>query len=298
MQAFETSSPVIAPAADPSALLEMQPGAPRGGLDRNMKHPVGLKLLGVPIRIYSLQQATSLVARWAREKSETRLVSFVNVHMLTEGFYHPLFHRQLCSMDLTFPDGMPLVWLGKLSGKPISRVCGPEFFEEFFATTAGDGLRHFFYGGNVGVAQRVADEFARRYPGLQIAGCATPPFRPLTEEEDLSAMAMINDSRADIVWVSLGCPKQEAWLEEHRDKLRPSVLIAVGMAFDIIAGDQKRAPQVLCRIGLEWLYRFTKEPGRLGFRYLKSNLTFLILIFVNILKGLLFPGESTQENVA
>ena len=296
MQSSGTSTKSITP-AHPSLLLELEASGQSRSLELNAANTVGLNLLGVPIKIYTLQEAISLVARWAREKAETRLVSFVNVHMLTEGFYHPPFHRQLCTMDLTFADGMPLVWLGKLSGKRISRVCGPEFFEEFFATTAGDGLRHFFYGGNEGVAERVAAEFTCRYPGLQVVGCATPPFRPLTQDEDSSAIATINASRADVVWVSLGCPKQEAWLAEHRDKLRPSVLIAVGMAFDIIAGDRKRAPEVLCRAGLEWLYRFTKEPGRLGLRYLKSNLTFLVLVFVGMLKGF-FLAESNQEKAA
>jgi N-acetylglucosaminyldiphosphoundecaprenol N-acetyl-beta-D-mannosaminyltransferase len=237
-----------------------------------------MRLMGVPIEPFSLQEATSLVAGWARGKTATRLVTFTNVHMLTESHHHPKFRSQLCEMDLNCPDGMPLVWLAKASGRRISRVCGPEFFEEFFASTADQNLRHFFYGGNEGVAGKVAAELKLRHPALQLAGFATPPFRPLTEDEDARMVEAINDSGADVVWVSLGCPKQENWMHEHRSKLKPCVVLAVGMAFDILVGEKQRAPEILRNAGLEWLYRLMKEPRRLGSRYIKSNLTFLFLL--------------------
>ena len=241
-----------------------------------------LNIFGVPVKSYDLRETTSLVASWASMKETTRLVSFTNVHMVTESHHRPAFRDQLCAMDLNCLDGMPLVWLAKLSARRVTRVCGPDFFEEFFAGTAGDGLRHFFYGGNEGVAEKVATELTRRYPALQVAGFATPPFRPLTEDEDASVVEMINNSGADVVWVSLGCPKQEAWMYEHRSKLKPCVLLAVGMAFDIIVGEKQRAPEMLRKAGLEWFYRLVKEPRRLGTRYIKSNLTFLLLLLAGL----------------
>ena len=245
------------------------------------------ELLGVPITVQSLQSAIELVACWAAGKARTRLVTFTNVHMLTEGHARPAFRAMLRQTDLNCPDGMPLVWVGKLLGGDVSRVCGPEFFEQFFASTARDGLRHFFYGGNEGVAARVAAELTERYPDLQVAGVCSPPFRALSAQEDAAMVAMINNANADLVWVCLGCPKQETWIFEHRDKLKPCVLLAVGMVFDILVGEKRRAPQLFCDHGLEWLYRLLKEPGRLGSRYFKSNGTFVYLLLAGLSKSAL-----------
>jgi N-acetylglucosaminyldiphosphoundecaprenol N-acetyl-beta-D-mannosaminyltransferase len=275
--------------ASPTAVTSLLPSAGSKGVnpfeacaqtadEKPVNGQLRMNVMGVPIEPFNLQEATSLVAGWARGKTATKLVTFTNVHMLTESHHHPQFHSQLCEMDLNCPDGMPLVWLAKASGRRISRVCGPEFFEEFFASTADQNLRHFFYGGNEGVAGKVAAELKLRYPTLQVAGFAAPPFRPLTEDEDAYMVDAINNSGADVVWVSLGCPKQESWMHEHRSKLKPCVVLAVGMAFDILVGNRQRAPEVLRNAGLEWLYRLMKEPRRLGSRYLKSNFTFLFLL--------------------
>lgn len=250
-------------------------------------HPANLQLVErrqsfdafeVRISIRSFAESINLVLKWASEKARTRLVTFTNVHMLTEGYRSVSFrtiHRQ---MDLNFPDGMPLVWLGRLRGKQVTRVCGPEFMLAFFASTSNKDLRHFFYGGRDGVAERLIAKLKIQNPSIQIAGCFAPPFRAISSEEDKTIVHRINESGADIVWVSLGCPKQEIWIHEHRDKLRAPVLIAVGLAFDIIAGDKARAPKFLRDAGLEWLYRLLQEPGRLGSRYLKSNSLFLYML--------------------
>jgi N-acetylglucosaminyldiphosphoundecaprenol N-acetyl-beta-D-mannosaminyltransferase len=170
---------------------------------------------------------------------------------------------------------MPLVWLGRLHGKQVTRVCGPEFMQAFCASASPGGIRHFFYGGRNGLAERLIAKLRLQNPSLQVAGCYAPPFRAISPEEDALIVNRINDSGADIVWVSLGCPKQEIWIHEHRDKLNAPVLIAVGLAFDVIAGDKARAPEILRNCGLEWLYRLMQEPARLGVRYLKSNSVFL-----------------------
>jgi N-acetylglucosaminyldiphosphoundecaprenol N-acetyl-beta-D-mannosaminyltransferase len=153
----------------------------------------------------------------------------------------------------------------------------------FCANESHASLRHFFYGGKDGVAERLIAKLTIQNPSLQIAGCHAPPFRAISSEEDTAIVNRINDSGADIVWVSLGCPKQEIWIHEHRDKLHAPVLIAVGLAFDIIAGDKTRAPKFLRDAGLEWLYRLLQEPERLGSRYLKSNSLFLYMLFRSIL---------------
>lgn len=233
----------------------------------------------VRISIRSFAESINQVLEWASDKARTRLVTFTNVHMLTEGYRSVSFHTIHRQMDLNCPDGMPLVWLGRLRGKQVARVCGPDFMLAFFANTFHNDLRHYFYGGKEGVSERLIAKLKIQNPSIQVAGCFVPPFRAISSEEDTAIVNRINESGADIVWVSLGCPKQEIWIHEHRDKLDAPVLIAVGLAFDIIAGDKMRAPKFLRDVGLEWFYRLLQEPQRLGSRYLKSNSLFLYMLF-------------------
>lgn len=235
-------------------------------------------VLGVPISVHTMQETIDLVAAWASARTTTRLVSFTNVHMLTESYRIPGFYGLLSDLDLNCPDGMPLVWLGRRLRRTMSRVSGPDFMEEFCATTSCKGFRHFFYGGKEGVAEKLVERLTNRYPALQVAGFYSPPFRTLTTDEDSTILRSINDSRADLVWVSLGCPKQETWMYEHRNKLDASVVLSVGMAFNVAAGLIRRAPATLRSVGLEWLYRMTQDPVRLTSRYIKSNSAFLYLL--------------------
>jgi N-acetylglucosaminyldiphosphoundecaprenol N-acetyl-beta-D-mannosaminyltransferase len=233
----------------------------------------------IRISVRSSAESINQVQEWVSAAVRTRLVTFTNVHMLTEGYLSPGFRKIHSQMDLNCPDGMPLVWLGRLHGKQVTRVCGPEFMQAFCASASPGGIRHFFYGGRNGLAERLIAKLRLQNPSLQVAGCYAPPFRAISPEEDALIVNRINDSGADIVWVSLGCPKQEIWIHEHRDKLNAPVLIAVGLAFDVIAGDKARAPEILRNCGLEWLYRLMQEPARLGVRYLKSNSVFFYMLF-------------------
>jgi N-acetylglucosaminyldiphosphoundecaprenol N-acetyl-beta-D-mannosaminyltransferase len=155
----------------------------------------------------------------------------------------------------------------------------------FCEETADLGYRHFLYGGGKGIAEKTAGELSHRYPGLQMVGQYTPPFRELTWQEDEDVCQLINDSGADIVWVCLGCPKQEKWILEHRDRLNAKVILAVGQAFDILAGVKPRAPKLFRRIGMEWLYRLAQEPGRLWKRYLFTNVLFVTWMMLCLLRS-------------
>jgi len=233
------------------------------------------KVLGIPISSLNKAETIDQISTWARQRNATKLVTFTNVHMMTEGLRIPPFREIHAAMDMNCPDGMPLVWLGRTGKQRVTRVCGPEFMEAFFASGSHEGIRHFFYGGSDGVAQNVAHVLVDKYPELKIAGFYSPPFRPLTPEEDAEVVQQINESCADMVWVCLGCPKQEIWIHEHRDKLQVSIILAVGLAFDILAGSKKRAPAIFRDTGLEWLFRLMQEPARLTTRYLKSNAVFV-----------------------
>jgi N-acetylglucosaminyldiphosphoundecaprenol N-acetyl-beta-D-mannosaminyltransferase len=146
-------------------------------------------------------------------------------------------------------------------------VYGPDLLLEACRFGLSLGWRHFFYGGEAGVAAALAAKLAGQYPGLRIAGIYSPPFRPLTEVEDQEVLRLINDSGADIVWVGLGSPKQEYWMAEHLGKLHAPVMIGVGAAFDFLSGQKPQAPRWIQRSGLEWLFRLATEPRRLWPRY-------------------------------
>lgn len=242
-------------------------------------------LLGVPVAATNMDAAIQEVRSWIERGDRGRTVTFSNVHVLVEGIKSPGYFEVLQKSDMNCPDGKPLVWYGrrKMGKANVQQVCGPEFMPAFCAATAGLKLRHFFYGGAEGVAAKAATMLQKRIPGLQIAGVYSPPFRPLTLEEMEQIIETINESRPDVLWVSLGCPKQEAWIDEFKGRLDVPVLLAVGLAIDILAGTKDRAPEIMRTLGLEWFYRFCREPRRLWRRYLIYNGIFVYRLLAETL---------------
>jgi N-acetylglucosaminyldiphosphoundecaprenol N-acetyl-beta-D-mannosaminyltransferase len=235
-------------------------------------------ILGVEVAATTIDRTIDTLTSWIESGRYPRLVTFTNVHMLTEAYWNPAFRAVLHEMDLNCPDGMPLVWIGKFLRSAVERVAGPDFMPAFCKATADRGYRHFFYGGDLGVADRVVTELRALAPGIQIAGSYCPPFGAVSEEEREQVIRTINASGADVVWVCLGCPRQEMWMLEHRGRLDVRVMLSVGQAFNILAGTRPRAPKLLRQVGLEWLYRMVTEPNRLAGRYFTSNFTFLYLL--------------------
>ena len=180
---------------------------------------------------------------------------------------------------LVTPDGMPLVWLSRLNGFPwVERVYGPDLMLAVCERSLSKGYRHYFYGGLEGVPEKLAESLRRRFPKLQIVGVYSPPFRPLTKDEDECVIQKINQAKPDIVWVGLSTPKQEYWMHEHLHRITAPVMVGVGAAFDFHAGLKKQAPRWMQRSGLEWFFRLVTEPRRLWRRYLINNPWFLWLI--------------------
>jgi N-acetylglucosaminyldiphosphoundecaprenol N-acetyl-beta-D-mannosaminyltransferase len=200
------------------------------------------------------------------------------VHTVMASREDPELRAAVTGADFTVPDGQPLVWAMNLLGHRLSsRVYGPELMERACSRAAGTGVRMYLYGGrNQGALVQLAYNLRTRYPGLQIVGGHAPPFRELTTEEEDAVVEEINRSRADIVWVGIGVPKQEKWMARMRDRLEPPVLIGVGAAFDFHAGLVPQAPDRMQRLGLEWLYRLVQEPRRLWKRYARYNPLFLL----------------------
>jgi N-acetylglucosaminyldiphosphoundecaprenol N-acetyl-beta-D-mannosaminyltransferase len=177
---------------------------------------------------------------------------------------------------LTTPDGMPMVWMGRLAGhKTMSRVYGPELMEHVFEWTRKSGHTHFFYGGNTGVAEELKAKLETRYPGIRIVGTYTPPFRPLTPDEEAALAEQVARLKPDFFWVGLSTPKQERFVAAYSQKLDAKILLGVGAAFDFHAGRVQQAPRWIQRSGFEWLYRTCREPRRLWKRYFRNNPLFV-----------------------
>lgn len=180
--------------------------------------------------------------------------------------------------SFTVPDGQPLVWALRALGHRLDdRVYGPTLMERACERAARSGTRFFLYGGRDDEALAQLERMLReRFPGLRITGSHSPPFRPLTSEEEDAVVAQIDTSGADVVWVGIGVPKQEKWMAQMRPRLQAPVLIGVGAAFDFHAGLVTQAPPRLQKMGLEWAYRLAREPRRLWRRYLHYNPRFVI----------------------
>jgi len=216
--------------------------------------------------------------RWI-EDSERHYVCITTVHGVMEARKDPDLQRIMNESGLTTPDGMPLVWLAQRGGHPrVRRVYGPDLLLETASMAAEKGYRMFFYGGDEGVPEELAARLQRRFPKLLVAGCHSPPFRPLTPEEDDAVIRQINDSEPHIVWVGLSTPKQERWMAGHRAAVNAPVMVGVGAAFDFHSGRKKQAPRWMQRSGTEWVFRLQQEPRRLAKRYLVYNSQFVALI--------------------
>jgi len=233
-------------------------------------------ILGVQVSAVGMETAVAQIESWIH-RGESNFVCVTGVHGVMESQKDADLLRIHNSAGLVTPDGMPLVWIMKSRGCGITnRVYGPDLMLEVCRRSQTTGFRHFLYGGAAGVPELLAERLLDRFPGLQIAGTHSPPFRPATPEEDRQIVEEINASGADIVWVGLSTPKQERWMASHVGRLESCVLIGVGAAFDFHAGLKRQAPAWMQKSGLEWAFRLLQEPRRLGPRYLKNNPAFVI----------------------
>ena len=210
------------------------------------------------------------------ESGEGGYVCFVNVHVSVMAKEDPGLREIINNSYLSFPDGKPLYWVGQLKGiKKIERIAGPNFFVSLMGAKNSPPLKHYFYGSRPEVLESLVKHVNKEFPEAKIVGYESPPFRELTPEEREAALSRIRSAHPDFVWVGLGAPKQEFWMEQNWQALRPAILLGVGAAFDFHAGFITRAPHWIQKIGFEWLHRLIQEPGRLWKRYLYTNTMFL-----------------------
>jgi len=240
-------------------------------------------ILGVGVSPLNMRQALDIVDQWIAQR-RPHYVCVTTMHGVMESQRDKDLRRIHNTAGLVTPDGMPLVWLSRLRGFPhVERVYGPDLMLALCSGSVAMGYRHFFYGGARDVADRLAANLRRRIPELLVAGIYSPPFRPLTAEEDERIVEMINETNPDIVWVGLGTPKQEHWMAKHVGRLRAPALIGVGAAFDYHAGLKRQAPRWMRGSGLEWSFRLLTEPRRLWSRYLINGPLFLSLLLLQTL---------------
>jgi N-acetylglucosaminyldiphosphoundecaprenol N-acetyl-beta-D-mannosaminyltransferase len=230
-----------------------------------MQHaPDAFDVLGVRVDVVQIADVIHHMRQWIDAKGPCRWIAVTGMHGVMVAQDDPAFRNTLQAADLVVPDGISLVWLGRMRGRRLKRrVYGPDLFAAFFGDPVSKETRHFLYGGAPGVAESLASVVARRYPSARVVGTITPPFRSLSSEEEDAVIAQINAAAPDVVWVGLSTPKQELWMQRHRSRLRVPVLVGVGAAFDFISGRVRQAPQWLRDRGLEWLWRLVHEPRRL-----------------------------------
>ena len=258
----------------------------KGG-DRKLSFPV----LGVCVDVVQIPDVVERMEEWIARREGCRYVAVTGMHGVMEAQHDGEFKTILNSAGLVVPDGMPLVWIGRRKGFPElrRRVYGPELMLSFCRETAGKGHRHFLFGGELGVPERLAASLLKSCPGLCIAGMFSPPFRQLTAEEDAKIVEMIRGAAPDVLWVGLSTPKQEKWMRDHCDRLGVPVLVGVGAAFDVLSARKKQAPAWMREHGLECLFRLVQEPRRLWKRYLVMGSQFIFFEALELL-GLRRPN--------
>lgn len=211
----------------------------------------------------------------AAAAGQSTYVCVANVHMVMEAFDNPEFMDVVSNADLVVPDGVPLVWVMRMAGvKGQQRVRGPDLMPRLCDVAEKRGLRVGFIGGKEDVLTSLKQKVEAEHPALNVVYCYSPPFRPLSEHEEKGIIDEINSSRVQILFVGLGCPKQERWMAARKGKVN-AVMLGVGAAFDLHTGAIKQCPRWLQQMGLEWAFRFKEEPRRLAGRYLKHNPRFI-----------------------
>ena len=231
-------------------------------------------IMGVNIAAIDMPWLIEFTKKYVKELSGDYLC-VSNVHTTVMSYDDPEYCAVQNGGIMAIPDGGPLSSVGRKRGfSAMKRTTGPDYMKEILKISAEEGYCHYFYGSTQKTLDKLKRIIEKKYPGVQVAGMYSPPFRPLSKEEDEEIIRMINESQADFVWVGLGAPKQERWMHEHKGRIN-GFMIGVGAAFDYEAGNIDRAPMWMQKANLEWLYRLLQEPKRLFKRYFYTNTKFI-----------------------
>lgn len=244
------------------------------------------KILGVELVVTSMKDLVDYVVNNI-ERLKGEYLCFSNVHTTVMSFEDSNYLNVQNNSYFSLPDGGPLSLVMKIRGyREAERITGPDFMLEVFKLSEEKGFKHFFYGSTEDTLKQLVENLENDFPKINIVGTYSPPFRPLTNEEGISILNLINESQADFLWVGLGAPKQEIWMFNQKEKVS-SIMLGVGAGFDYHAKKLKRAPELMQKLSLEWLYRLFQEPRRLFKRYFITNSKFIIYMLKEE-KGRLF----------
>ena len=237
-------------------------------------------VLGVGVSAYSMEEVLAIISS-AIERHRKGYICATGVHGVMEAQRDANLRAVLNGCLLNVADGRPTVWIGWLQGlRDMCQVTGPNLMIRVCACSVRNGYRHFLYGGNVGVAERLKNCLVDRFPGLNIVGTYTPPFRPLSTVEEDELSQLVSRLKPDVFWVGLSTPKQERFVAEYLNKLDTTLMFAVGAAFDIHTGKIRESPEWVKVMGMQWFHRLYQEPRRLWKRYLLNNPRFLASAFL------------------
>lgn len=243
---------------------------------RNILPLSRVSILGVSVDPLDMDLTLNQIENWLLEDARA-YACVLPAHSVMECVNHPELLPVFNKADMVTPDGMSIVWLLNLMGyKNVRRVYGPDLMMATCKHGINKKWRHYFFGGNPGTPQALADQLQKQIPDLQIAGTCSPPFGPPTQEEEERFISALNTSKADILWVGMSSPWQETWMHEYRTRVNIPIMIGVGAAFDFLSGRKKQAPRWIQKMGMEWLYRLISESKRLWPRY-KNYPLFLVL---------------------
>ncbi len=239
-----------------------------------------ISVIGLPVAVTNYASAIDWIQSAALQGDRAYAVEAANTHVAALARHDTAFGEAMSKFDLICPDGMPLVWSVNRqlpeAEKLTDRVYGPTLMLKTIEATENQSeFRHFFFGGKKSTLEKLQDRFTTEHPGTVIAGAYSPPFGDWPEDEFERICEKIRESGANLVWVGLGCPKQEHWIAKHKDQLPPAVYFGIGAAFAFHAGEVKQAPDWIQKYGIEWAYRLCKEPRRLFRRYFTYNILFV-----------------------
>ena len=255
-----------------------------------------MNILGINMDCLSYGEMHQIFQQWLSDKeSRSHSLALVNVNCCVS----PLFDRKLLSLynsaDIVGIDSMPfLKWARAFYKRDCDRLYAPDIMLEVSSKAKEHGYSFFLYGGAQDAPDKIEEYLSERFEGINVVGKYSPPFRPLTAQEDQEVCDMINESRPDFLWVGLGSPKQDIWISEHREKIRGTIMVASGATFDFFSGRIKQAPAWIRTSGFEWLYRLTKDFRRLWVRYIVYNLIFVVLFALQLV-GLRSYGISSES---
>ncbi len=246
---------------------------------------------GIGVDVLTYEDMLHQCDQWLREKqARSRHIACVNVNCVVEALLHPRIKALFNTADIVGPDGMPFVyWIRLFSGQKCDRFYAPDIVNEVSKIAVQRDYRIFLYGGADDAAGKMKQHLEREFPGINVVGTYAPPFRPLTPDEDAEVCRLINDARPDFVFVGLGSPKQDIWIQEHLSAIPGTIMVACGATFDFFSHRIPQAPTWIQKSGFEWLFRLLQDPKRLWKRYTYYNVLFLWNFFLQLTGLKVFP---------